>query len=246
MTQALVADEGASPAFDVTTLALACERAGSWPLPGRGRTRRRFDLLCSEARRDLVLGRLVEAHADAIAITTELGQPLVSSGQRWGVWAAGPAHSLRAWSDHGGWRVDGTKNWCSGAGLVTHALVDATTTAGQQLFAVDLSHRGVVAGPKTWVGSGMARADTRAVTFHQAPAVAIGHPDEYLCRPGFWAGAIGVAACWHGGTISVARPLLDRSRHRPGSHLLAHLGAVHVALEQKPRRSRRRRGPSRP
>ena len=41
-----------------------------------------------------------------------------------------------------------------------------------------------------------------------------------------------MAACWHGGTIAAARPLLDRSRHSPDPHLLAHLGAVHVALEQ--------------
>ena len=60
----------------------------------------------------------------------------------------------------------------------------------------------------------------------------VGQPGQYLTRPGFWAGAIGVAACWHGGTIAVARPLLERSRRRPEPHLLAHLGAVHVDLEQ--------------
>ncbi len=149
MSLALAADETVAAALNVTSLALACERAGSWSLPGGGRTRRRFDLLRSEARRDLVLGRLVEAHADAVAITTELGLLLVRPGQRWGVWAAGPADSVRGWWDHDGWRVYGTKSWCSGAGLATHALIDATTTSGQQLFAVDLNHPGVIPGPKT-------------------------------------------------------------------------------------------------
>jgi len=157
---------------------------------------------------------------------------MVGPGQRWGVWAAGPAESVRAWPDHGGFLIEGTKAWCSGAALVTHALVDAATDSGQQLVAVELDQAGVALGPKTWVGPGMARADTRSVSFHRASAMAVGRPGGYLTRPGFWVGAIGVAACWHGGSVSVARPLLDRSRGCREPHTLAHLGAVHVALEQ--------------
>jgi alkylation response protein AidB-like acyl-CoA dehydrogenase len=206
--------------------------ANGWPLPGQGQTKLRFELLCSVAQDDLVLGRLVEAHADAVAITTELGWPLVDPGQRWGVWAAGPADSLQARLVGDKWRLEGTKAWCSGAALLTHALVDATNPTGQRLFAVDLDDPGIEVCAPTWTGSGMARADTRSVRFHQALAQAVGQSDHYLTRPGFWAGAIAVAACWHGGTIATARPLLDRSRHSPEPHLLAHLGAVHVALEQ--------------
>jgi hypothetical protein len=225
------AAQGAS-AVDLGTFTRACDVAGTWPLPGHGRTAHRFHLLSTVAVCDLVLGRLVEAHADAVAIVSELGSTLVCSGQRWGVWAAGPADSLRAFRDGRGWCVEGTKSWCSGAGLVTHALVDAATTSGQQLLAVDLDDPGVALCPPTWAGPGMARSDTRSVSFHQTPAQPVGWAGQYLTRPGFWAGAIGVAACWHGGTVSAARPLLDRSRHDPEPHLLAHLGAVHLALEQ--------------
>jgi hypothetical protein len=116
--------------------------------------------------------------------------------------------------------------------LLTHALVDASTAGGQQLFAVDLADPGIAVGSPTWVGAGMLRADTRCVRFQRASGVAVGQPGQYLSRPGFWAGAIGVAACWQGGTIAVARPLLERSHRRPEPHLLAHLGAVHVSLEQ--------------
>jgi hypothetical protein len=130
------------PAAAVAALAAACDRASSWPLPGRGQTVRRLALLGSAAEDDLVLGRLVEAHADAVAIIAELAGPPIGPGQRWGVWAAGPADSLQAWPDGHGWRIEGTKAWCSGASLVTHALVDATTPYGQQLFAVDLGDPG--------------------------------------------------------------------------------------------------------
>ena len=221
------------PALDVAALGAACDRAISWPLPGRGQTARRFDLLRGTAENDLVLGRLVEAHADALAIISELSGPPGGAGQRWGVWAAGPADSVQACrSTRTGWHLEGIKAWCSGASLVTHALVDASTVAGQQLFAVDLADPGIAIGSPAWVGPGMVRADTRSVRFHQASGLAVGQPGQYLTRPGFWAGAIGVAACWHGGTIAVARPLLERSRHRLEPHLLAHLGSVHVHLEQ--------------
>ena len=70
---------------------------------------------------------MVDAHADAVAITAELAGRPIGSGQRWGVWAAGPADSLHAWSDRHGWRMEGAKAWCSGASRVTHVLVDAST-----------------------------------------------------------------------------------------------------------------------
>lgn len=133
----------------------------------------------------------------------------------------------------GRWVLEGIKSWCSGASLVTHALVDAAGPDGQQLFAVALGTPGIRTRPQSWVGPGMQRSDTRSVAFAEAGAEPVGEPGEYLSRPGFWAGAIGVAACWHGGSRSVARPLYVRAG-RPDADLitLAHLGAVHTALTQ--------------
>ena len=221
-----------SDPVELDVLTSWCDRATTWPLPGSGSTNTRFELLAAVAEADLVTGRLVEAHADAVAISVELRSDLVRAGQRWGVWAAGPSDSLRASHSSDGWRVSGTKAWCSGATLVTHALVDALTDAGQQLFALDLAESGVVPRPPDWLGPGMGRADTRTVDFQAAAAAPVGQRGEYLARPGFWAGAIGVAACWHGGTVAVARRLLERSRSAEDQHLLAHLGAVHVALNE--------------
>jgi alkylation response protein AidB-like acyl-CoA dehydrogenase len=216
--------------IDPVVFSSLCDQAREWPLPGHGCTGERFRLLSAGASSDLVMGRLVEAHADAVAITAELGCELVGARQRWGVWAAGPADSLRARRFGESWQVSGIKPWCSGATLLTHALVDAGTDRGQQLFAVDLNDRGVSACPPSWVGPGMARADTRSVSFQRAIAIPVGAPSEYVARPGFWVGAIGVAACWHGGTVAAGRLLLEAARRGSDPHLLAHLGAVHVAL----------------
>jgi alkylation response protein AidB-like acyl-CoA dehydrogenase len=217
--------------FDLQTFVERCDRATQWPLPGGGQTRRRFELLAADACEDLVLGRLVEAHADAVATSIELGAAgTIRPGQRWGVWAAGPANSLTARHTDDGWQIAGEKRWCSGASFVTDALVDAVTTDGQQLFAIVVAGPRVEIAPPSWTGAGMARSDTRTVLFNAAPAVAVGRPGDYLSRPGFWAGAIGVAACWHGGTAAVAESLLRAAAESEDPHLLSHLGAVHAAL----------------
>ena len=92
-------------------------------------------------------------------------------------------------------------------------LIDASTAEGQQLFAVDLSEPGISIQPAVWVGAGMARADTRTVSFEGVRADPVGAPGQYLSRRGFWAGAIGVAACWHGGTLRRGRPARPVERH---------------------------------
>ncbi len=82
-----------------------------------------------------------------------------------------------------------------------------------------------------WRNAGMAESDTRSVQFTDAPAIPVGQPDDYLTRPGFWFGAIGVAACWLGGARAVAAPLYRRAADGGADdHHLAHLGAVDAAI----------------
>jgi hypothetical protein len=111
-------------------------------------------------------------------------------------------------------------------------LVSARLTPDERgLFAVNLRHPAVKPLPSTWSNIGMAQSDTRSVQFTGAPAVPVGQPGEYLSRPGFWHGAIGVSACWLGGARSVANPLYQRAAADGADpHALAHLGAVDAAL----------------
>jgi hypothetical protein len=80
------------------------------------------------------------------------------------------------------------------------------------------------------------------LTFTDVPAVQVGRAGEYFGRPGFWWGGAGIAACWYGGAVGIARPLYDRvardetragtegGRPDGADHRAAHLGAVHAAL----------------
>ncbi len=206
------------------------------PLPGSGRTVRRWRALAAATRDDVVTGRLVEAHVDAMAIMAELDHPIPSAGGLWGVWAADPPSGRLTATRHGtGWRVDGTKEWCSGAGGCSRALVTAHAPDGYRLFAVDLDRTrdAATAVPvaDTWSAIGMSRSDSRSVRFEGAPAVAVGDPDAYLTRAGFWHGAVGVAAAWYGGARGVADLLVEAHRARPlDAHALAHAGAVDADL----------------
>ena len=202
------------------------------PLPGSGETWSRWQQLADITRRNVVLGRLAEAHCDALAILAEFDESTPLPGELWGVWAAEPPSPvLEATREGDGWVLNGTKPWCSGASICTHALVTARVPEGRRLFAVDLRKPWATAVPDTWHAVGMAESDSGAVEFADADATPIGAPGAYLTRSGFWHGAIGVAACWYGGACSVADELHRHARRGGGDdHTAAHLGAVAAAL----------------
>ena len=205
--------------------------AAELPTPAGGRTLVRWRGLAAVAAEDLALAKLFESHADALAILAELGVP-APAGSRWAVWAAEPPQARLAMRPDGaGLLLTGRKAWCSGADLVSHALVTGWLPDGrQQVAAVALDQPGVSCRPAVWQAVGMGRVSTPDLDFAEVPAAPVGQPGEYLDRPGFWHGGCGIGACWYGGTLPLAEALADRAGQRDDPHLLAHLGAVDVAL----------------
>lgn len=127
--------------------------------------------------------------------------------------------------------ISGSKPWCSGAGIVTHGLVTTRDRSGQAwLVAVDMKQPGIDCDHGKWVAVGMRDTATATVTFDAVPGVAIGSSGGYLERPGFWQGAIGVAACWYGGAVALADVLRRSVTRRHDAHALAHLGNVDASL----------------
>ena len=209
------------------------------PAPGSGQTARRWWKLAALTERDVVAGRLAEAHTDAVAILDELDGPTPKPGELWGVWAAESPEAVVTVTEDGDGDtavLDGTKAWCSGAGLCTHALITARRDdKARGLYAVDLSQPQVIPLTHSWRNAGMRGSDTRSVQLCGASAVPVGRPNEYLDRPGFWHGAMAVAACWLGGARGVAGPLYravadEHSSASGDVHAHAHLGAVDAAL----------------
>ncbi|WP_299531556.1 acyl-CoA dehydrogenase [uncultured Streptomyces sp.] len=202
-----------------------------FPLPGAGSTAARFDALSRVAEQDVCVARLVEGHVDAVAILAELDGPPPAPGSRWGVWAAEPPGEGLTFARSGGsWSVTGLKRYCSGAHSCTHALVTAEAEGERRLFAVAVDGPSVTPVAGTWQAVGMAGSDTPDVRFRATPAVPVGAPGAYVHRPGFEHGGVGVAACWYGGAVGVARALRAAAARRPEPHTDAHLGSVDMLL----------------
>lgn len=200
------------------------------PLPGSGRTLERFQRLAAIAGHDLGLCKLFEGHTDALAIFQQLGLPVPSG--TWGMWAAEPPQARVHVSTHDGKTVlNGRKAWCSGAAVLSHGLLTAwDDQERQQLVAVAMDQPGVTITDEGWQAVGMAATGSVHVLFEGAEAQAIGNPGDYLQRPGFWQGGVGIAACWYGAAQSIAERLRQHCAHRDEPHALAHLGAVDSAL----------------
>lgn len=207
-------------------LRLAGEFGRRLPPPGGGQTAVRWAVLAAVAQENLTVARVLEAHSDALAIIAEAGQPPPDG--TWGVFAAeSPGHRLEARE----MTLTGVKPWCSLAGHLDAALVTAHTGDDRQLFRVSLRHPSVsVDPPSDWVARGLRTVTSQAVRFDGTPAEPVGAPGWYLTRPGFAWGAIGVAACWHGGAAGLGATLLRRSAGRKGDLPDLHAGTVDTAL----------------
>ncbi|OPK12052.1 acyl-CoA dehydrogenase family protein [Pseudomonas sp. VI4.1] len=202
------------------------------PLPGSGRTLERFQALAEVGGHDLGLCKLYEGHTDALAIIQQLGGSPAPGGT-WGMWAAEPPQARVHVSSHGrAVALNGRKAWCSGAAVLSHGLLTAWDEQDrQQLVAVALDQPGVSITDQGWHAVGMGATGSVDVLFDGARAHVIGDPGDYLQRPGFWQGGIGIAACWYGAAQSIAERLRSHCAHREEPHALAHLGAVDSALQ---------------
>lgn len=191
---AIAGDDPPRPSDDVRRrtdeLAAALEglvpRLGRLPLPGSGRTPQRLEELADVGSADLSLARVAEAHADALAIAAEAGHAPVE-GARYGVWAARTAEQVVTASREGdGWRLTGRKPWCSGTGVVTHALVTAEAPRGPLLFELAVDDPGVTVVDRPWRAT--AFGDTGTVTLgldlHLPDRRRIGGPGWYLADRG--------------------------------------------------------------
>lgn len=204
------------------------------PLPGSGRTLQRWQALAQIAAYDLSLCKLYEGHTDALAILQECGAERPAATCSLGTWAAEPAQArvhINARDSRQDVRLDGRKAWCSGAAVLSHALLTGWDEEGkQQLVTVALDQPGVNVTDAGWKAVGMAATQSVEVLFEQARGHCVGQADGYLQRPGFWQGGAGIAACWYGAAQGIAEALRSHCARHDDAHALAHLGAVDAAL----------------
>jgi hypothetical protein len=231
-------------------LELAKAAAATAPQPAGGRTAFLWEILASVTAIDVAAGRAIEPHLDASAILAQAagaaasdgGDRLDADGVRldgaWGVFAAeAPGLRHEATPAEGCFLLHGAKPWCSLAAQLDHAVVTAHLDDGARgAFAVDLHARGVSFEDPQWTSRGLTEIPSGTVHFDAVPAVPLGGPGWYYRRPGFAWGGMGVAACWLGGAVAVARGFKDSllkaagGGREPDQLALAHLGEIDRTL----------------
>jgi alkylation response protein AidB-like acyl-CoA dehydrogenase len=198
------------------------------PVLGAGRTPERHQALFHWGAADLSFARIAEAHTDALSILAE-AKHIPRAGVLYGVWAsdAPPSRVSCERLPNGEWRVEGIKQFCSGASLLDAALVTAHHSEGILLFDLPIKHAAVIPQPTAWVSPAFADTSTTAVKFDSlvvSDSYRLGNADWYLNRPGFWQGSIGPAACWAGGASSLIDAAVNAKRRDP--HSRAHVGTL--------------------
>lgn len=202
----------------------------------------RWEALATLAAHDLGAARAIEPHLDALTILGEAGaldEPDETPFDRtWGVFAAqGGSEPLTATRTGVEWKLTGVTPWCSLASRLDAALVIAMDPEddSRRLYAVDLRESGASVDDSSWAARGLSEIASGPVRFRQMRGEPVGDPGWYLQRPGFSWGGVGVAACWYGGAVALARRVFAAASAHHDPHVLAHLGAIDELLQSSRR-----------
>lgn len=171
-----------------------------------------LDVLRLLGRGNLSVGRLFEAHVNALRLvvrhgTAEQAEHVARDahdGHLFGLWVTDRPGDPLALRDG---RVWGGKSPCSGAGHCTRALLTADAGDGTRMAVAALDGTEEVT-PLSDALHGMRASATGAVRFAGTPAAAVGRPGDYLREPDFSAGAWRTSAVTLGGMDA----LLDAAR----------------------------------
>ena len=179
------------------------------PVAGRSAE---LDDLRAIGYRDLVLGRLIEGHGNALSLVGRCGTERqrvrandeAANGALFGVWNTAPPDGVRiVAAGDAGIELGGRKTFCSGAGTVARALITARDTAGtSQMLLVPMDRVSVRIDRDSWNPLGMLESDSFAVDFTGVrldPDALIGVVGDYDRQPWFGAGAARFVAVQAGG-----------------------------------------------
>ena len=197
---------------------------------------------------DLSAGRIFEGHVNAVKLVFRYGDEAqrralaqdVLSGAVCGVWNAEAPPGLRLDPAPGAdrpARLQGSKIYASGLGLVSRPLLTARTPAGEVVMLAPRLTRTPPHDLSAWTVQGMRATATGTVDFTGLPVAAtdvVGGPGDYYRAPGFRGGAWRFAAVQTGAVLRLVQLMRDelRGRGRAGDpHQKARLGAAAMAAE---------------
>jgi len=203
----------------------------------------RLLMLLGEA--SLPIARLYEAHVNALQLMVRYGSAALAAraaadaraGHIFALWVTDPpGRELALEPGDTGFVLRGIKDFCSGAGAATRALITANDGSGTRMLAVRLQPDARVLASRIKLG-GMRAAVTGSVDFSGMQVDAedlIGEVGDYLKEPVFSAGAWRGSAAALGGLAALVRLHREQivQRRREGDpHQQARFGRSMIAYE---------------
>lgn len=182
---------------------------------------------------DASTARVLDGHLNGLERLAlhepELLRGLGTEGALLGVWGADPAPDEGSPARIVDGALWGEKVFCSGAGGVTHALVQARDGTGAKRLACIDARRDLCIDRDWYHASGLRASESHRVTFEGAPVLAVlGGPDELASQPFFARDAVRTAATWAGLADAIVSSTVDRLRDSDDESQLAQLGSMRV------------------
>ena len=229
--------EAAFPAEELVCLRRAGALSPPLPVADSGRAQDLADLLTHAGQGNLSVGRILEAHINALHLMARYGVPRTED-RLYGLWVTDPPRGGLHMHQVGDRIVlTGAKQFCSGAGHATGALVTAQDEAGNIRMLVLPLGIGERVTPLPSPLAGMRAAVTGAVDFTGCEVAAdalLGNPGDYLREPDFSAGAWRGSAVALGGLIALldlAIEALRDSGRLDNAHTQGRIGQAIIARE---------------
>jgi alkylation response protein AidB-like acyl-CoA dehydrogenase len=201
------------------------------------------EALMAVGRTSLSLGRIYEAHVNAIRLIHRYGQaPVreaawsdVRGGHLFALWVAPSPGPVRLRRSGAQWRVSGSKGYGTAAGFASRAIVTAIDEDdAERMVLIDATRTSVRDVPPPM--HGMRGTSTRPVSFdiEVSDEQFVGGAGDYVREPEFSAGAWRTTAVTAGGlqalVYETAAQLRARDRHRD-PHQSARLGRLFILAQ---------------
>ena len=211
-----------------------------------------LQILKQMGRGNLSLGRVFEGHVNALQLVQTFGTPEqvqrfandAHNHKVFGVWNAEAADGVKLYPDAylanaGGYRLEGSKTFCSGCGYVERPFVNGALPDGRwQMCIVPIEKVEVKVNPDWWQPPGMRASASYKVDFTGvalSEREMIGQPGEYFQQPWLTGGVVRFAAVQLGGAealFDATRTYLQGLGRTDHPHQQARLGKMAIALEQ--------------
>jgi alkylation response protein AidB-like acyl-CoA dehydrogenase len=229
--------DAAFPTEEIEALRRIGALSPGLPVAGSGRPAELAGLLTLVGQGNLSVGRIFEAHVNALHLMARFGSGAVED-RLYALWVTDPpTGGLRMQRAGGRILLNGGKQFCSGAGHATGALVTAEDPNGETRMLVVPLGIGEVVTPLPSPLQGMRPALTGAVDFTGCsvpPDAVLGGPGDYLREPDFSAGAWRGSAVALGGLVALLEhglAHLQTSGRGENLHTQARIGQAIIARE---------------